>query len=163
MSSIDMQGWWQLLTFQSIQRTKEQSCIRIKQSQEPFFQGLQPLQLKQFWKIAKMLNKNHSFQPGLEMTTLWANALTRLPWITSSQNASTQPLLSVSNEDPLNYLEPSNPKSTDGLLSSEEEVHEIIMSSDTSKANWPDGMRIPAKKNAQRYSSQHHPSVNTSV
>ena len=74
---------------------------------------------------------------------------------------TAQPLLSVSNEDPLNYLEPSNPKSTDGLLSSEEEVHEIIMSLDASKANWPDGMRISAKKNAQRYSSQHHPSVNT--
>ena len=48
---------------------------------------------------------------------------------------TAQPLLSVSNEDPLNYLEPSNPKSTDGLLSSEEEVHEIIMSLDASKAN----------------------------
>ena len=39
-------AFWQLLTFQSIQRTKEQSCNRNMQSQGPFLQGLQPLQLQ---------------------------------------------------------------------------------------------------------------------
>jgi len=35
---------------------------------------------------------------------------------------------------------PSNLESIDGLLCSEEEVHEMIMSLDTSKANGPDGI-----------------------
>ena len=53
---------------------------------------------------------------------------------------TAQPPLSINQEEPLSYLEPSNFESIDDLLCTEDEVYEMIVSLDTSKANGSDGI-----------------------
>ena len=53
---------------------------------------------------------------------------------------TAQPPLSINQEEPLSYLEPSNFESIEDLLCTEDEVYEMIVSLDTSKANGSDGI-----------------------
>jgi len=91
-----------------------------------------------------MLNKNNSSIPALvrngNTASKDSDKASMLNHFFSECFNTAQPPLSASNEDPWNYPVPSNLESIDGLLCSEEEVHEMIMSLDTSKANGPDGI-----------------------
>ena len=53
---------------------------------------------------------------------------------------TAQPPLSIIQEEPWSYLEPSNLESIDNLLCTEDEVYEMIISLDTSKANGSNGI-----------------------
>jgi len=104
-----------------------------------------PSNPKQFWKIAKLLNKNSSSIPSLVKNgytaTTDSDKATMLSGFFSECFNIAQPPLPISQEEPLSYLEPSNlVESIDDLLCTEDEVYEMIISLDTSKANGSDGI-----------------------
>ena len=109
-----------------------------------FFRSFNPSNPKQFWKIAKLLNKNSSSIPSLVKNgytaTTDSDKATMLNGFFSESFNTAQPPLSINQEEPLSYLEPSNFESIDDLLCTEDEVYEMIASLDTSKANGSDGI-----------------------
>ena len=101
-----------------------------------------PSNPKQFWKIAKLLNKNSSSIPSLAKNgytaTTDSDKATMLNGFFST--LINHAPLSINQEEPLSYSEPSNFESIDDLLCTENEVYEMIVSLDTSKANGSNGI-----------------------
>ena len=85
-----------------------------------FFRSFNPSNPKQFWKIAKLLNKNNSSIPSLVKNgytaTTDSDKATMLNGFFSECFNTAQPALSTNQEEPLRYLELFNFESIDDIL-----------------------------------------------
>ena len=132
------------LLFDRYKEQRNKVVNELCRSKSHFFRSFNPSNPKQFWKIAKLLNKNSSSIPSLVKNgytaTTDSDKATMLNGFFSECFNTAQPPLSINQGEPLSYLEPSNFESIDNLLCTEDKVYEMIASLDTSKANGSNGI-----------------------
>jgi len=110
----------------------------MRKAKGHFFKNFNPSSSKQFWKTVKILNKNNVSIPalvrnGTTVTKDFDKASMLNQYFSECFNMAQPPLSS-------RYEEPNIGNCPEDFLCTEEEVYEMLLSLDTSKANGPDGI-----------------------
>ena len=122
-------------------RYKQQRNRVVKEMQKAkghFFKNFNPSSSKQFWKTVKIMNKNNVsilalVRNGTTVTKDFDKASMLTQYFSKCFNMAQPPLS-------CRYEEPNIGNCPVYFLCTEEEVYEMLLSLDTSKANGPDGI-----------------------